>query len=219
MKKKEIQETIERYSKRLEQYGVSEMALGWGEKGRSKLRYEILLSQWNFDNSSVLDAGCGFGELLDYMLQKGITNFHYHGMDINNRFIHIAKAKYGDTARFSLKNMLEADEEDEADFILSSGVFNHKLDDNIGFIKATFEKFNSLCRKGFAVNFLSDKVSFRPEHTYHANPPEILALAYQYSNNVVLRNDYMPFEFTVFINKFSEIHPKLTVYQEFVKYE
>ncbi len=218
MKKKEIRATIERYNKRLDQFGVSEQALGWGDKGRSKLRYEMLLSQWNFNQASVLDAGCGFGDLYDYMRRKGIINFRYHGMDINEGFIRVAKEKYGNTAVFSVKNMLEADEKDRVDFVLSSGAFNHQLDDNMGFINSALEKFNALSKLGFAANFLSDKVSYRKDDTYHADPSQILALAYQYSNNVVLRNDYMPFEFTVFVNKFSAINVKRTVYNEFVKY-
>lgn len=218
MKKNEILEAVNRYNQRLEQFGISEQALGWGEKGRAKLRYNILLSQWDFDNSSVLDAGCGFGDLFGYMVQKGCRNFKYLGLDINSAFIHIAKEKYRGSATFHVKNLLEQEGETSVDFILSSGVFNHKLEDNMGFISASFKKFNSLSTRGFAANFLSDKVTFRNDDMFYASPPEILTLAYQYSNNIVLRNDYMPFEFTVFVNKFAEIDGKLTVYKEFAKH-
>lgn len=217
MNQKEIDDAVKRYNQRLEEHGISEQALGWGEKGRAKLRYKILLSQWDINNSTVLDFGCGFGDLLGYIEQNGLTNVAYTGIDINQNFLTIAKDRYKQ-AHFLKMDLLNEEMNASYDFIFSSGVFNHALEDNIAFIKKCFEKFNQLSNKGFAVNFLSDKVSLKYDYTYHSNPAQILDLAYKYSNNVVLRNDYMPFEFTVFVNKFSQIDDKYTVYNEFVKY-
>jgi len=217
MNEKEIQHAIDRFNKRLEQFGISEQSLGWGTKGRARLRYEILMSQWDLNNSSVMDLGCGFGDMFEYMSDKGI-NTKYTGIDINPNFITIAKEKHGDKATFQEKNLLTEETTEQFDFVLSSGVFNHVLEDNMGFIKACFDKFDKISTKGFAANFLSDKVGFQYEYTFHASPAAILDLAYQYSNNVVLRNDYMPYEFTVFINKFAEVDEQTTVYKDFVKY-
>jgi len=220
MNENEINDAINRYNKRLEEHGVSEKALGWGEKGRAKLRYEILLSQWCFNDSSVLDFGCGFGGMYDYMMSQKINNFQYTGIDINEKFIDIAKNshKKEENANFFVANLLCDKSDEKFDFILSSGVFNHKLENNKHFIESCFEKFNEYSNKGFAVNFLSDKVAYKYEYTFHSDPAYILELAYKYSNNIVLRNDYMPFEFTVFINKYSQIDPVNTVYNEYLKY-
>ena len=68
------------------------------------------------------------------------------------------------------------------------------------------------------MNFLSDKVEYELENTYHANPAKVLDLAYNYSNKIILRNDYMPFEFTVFIDKKNEFDKNKVVYPEFLKY-
>lgn len=217
MNEKEIQHAIDRFNKRLEQFGISEQSLGWGTKGRARLRYEILTSQWDLNNSTVLDFGCGFGDLFDHITDKG-ASVKYTGIDINPNFITIAKEKHGDRATFYEKNLLTDGIDEEFDFVFSSGVFNHVLEDNEGFIKAAFEKFNKIAKKGFALNFLSDKVAFQYEYTYHVSPAFILDLAYKYSNNVVLRNDYMPYEFTIFINKFAELDEQYTVYKDFVKY-
>ena len=214
----EIEDAINRYNKRLDEFGVSEQALGWSKKGRAKLRYEILLSQWDFNDQCILDFGCGFGDMLACLNEKKMHNVSYTGVDINSNFIAIAKEKYHESANFLVSNILEDEMDNTFDFILSSGVFNHKLGNNMGFIKNCFHKFNQLCSKGFAVNFLSDKVDFTYDYTFHANPGDILNLAYQYSNNVVLRNDYMPFEFTIFVNKFSVIDKEYTVYNEYLKY-
>jgi trans-aconitate methyltransferase len=217
MNQKEILETIDRYNQRLKEFGVGEQALGWGEKGRAKLRYEILLSQWNFNSASVVDFGCGFGDLYTYMLKKGFTGVRYMGIDINPQFISMAKKKHPD-CNFLLLNLTEENLTERFDFILSSGVFNHHLSDNFAFIEKCFEKFNLISEKGFAVNFLSDRADAPYDNTYHANPSRVLELAYKYSNNVILRNDYMPFEFTIFVNKFSSVSKRSGVYMEYERY-
>lgn len=217
MNNNEIRETIKRYNSRLDEYGVSEQALGWGEKGRAKLRYEILLSRWDVSGSAVLDFGCGFGDMFGYISAKGISGVQYTGVDINNRFIEIAKQRY---RRASFLCSCEQDPVPSTvfDFVFSSGVFNHALEDNMGFIKDSFDNFNNMSKSGFAVNFLSNKVDFQYDYTFHADPAQILELAYTYSNNVVLRNDYMPFEFTIFVDKQTEVDEQFTVYKDYLDY-
>jgi len=217
MNKNEIRETIERYNSRLDQYGVCEQALGWGEKGRAKLRYEILLSRWDISGCSLLDFGCGFGDMFNYISAKGIPDVKYTGVDINNRFIEIAKQRHK-RAEFLCGEVQEFIFSPRFDFVFSSGVFNHALEDNMGFIKKSLDSFDRMSKRGFAVNFLSNKVDFQYDYTYHADPSEILKLAYNYSNNVVLRNDYMPFEFTIFVDKKAEVDDQYTVYKDYLNY-
>src|SRR5690349_18585775 len=128
MNTEEIKDAINRYNKRLEEHGISEQALGWGAKGRAKLRYEILLSQWNLDHSSILDFGCGFGDMFDYINEKGFKDVSYTGIDINDNFINIARQRHEKGAEFILGNLFELPTVKTFDFILSSGVFNHKLE-------------------------------------------------------------------------------------------
>jgi hypothetical protein len=71
---------------------------------------------------------------------------------------------------------------------------------------------NELALKGIAVNFLSDKVDFEHPHTFHSNPGKILEMCYGFSRNIVFKNDYMPFEFTVYIRKDKQIDPEKIVY-------
>jgi SAM-dependent methyltransferase len=218
MKPHETAAALERYDRRLAEYGVTEKALGWGDKGRSRIRFEVLISHWMLPGSSVLDVGCGFGDLLGYMRWKNVEPASYLGVDINPNLIAIARERYP-SGRFLVADIEDAGFNERHDFVLSSGVFNHRMDDNAAFIGSMLERFDALSTEGFAMNFLSNRVQFELENTYHADPCGILDLAYRYSNNVVLRNDYMPFEFTVFVNKRSQIDAALTVYEEFVKYE
>jgi len=52
------------------------------------------------------------------------------------------------------------------------------------------------------------------DHLHYSDPCAILEMAYGYSNRVVLRNDYMPWEFTVFVDKRTDFDPDLGVYPD-----
>ena len=114
------------------------------------------------------------------------------------------------------KDIFDSNESNQFDFAVSSGVHNFKLEDNLSFIKDTFRRLNELTTKGFAMNFISNKVDeeFKKDHVYYTDPKIILDLSYKYSRRVVLRNDYMPFEFTVFVNKQDKFDSEKVIYTD-----
>jgi hypothetical protein len=218
MKENEKKDVIKRYSERLKEFGVSPKTLGW-DKERHFLRYHILLSQFNFQkDDSLLDFGCGFGDMFDFCKKKNL-DVNYFGVDINPDLIKEGQMKYPEI-HLSAIDFLKDESKQEYDYIVSSGVHNLKLIDNWEFINETFEKFNQVSRKGFALNFISNQVdtAFKKDHLYYTDPTEILKLAYSFYRRVVLRNDYMPFEFTIFIDKSDKFNSDKVVYQDYLKY-
>jgi hypothetical protein len=199
-----------RYNDRLLKYGYSEEALGW-TKNKNDMRFKALLSEWRADlnNASICDFGCGFGDLFGYLKSHTeLDSIQYCGIEINQKLVEIGREIYPD-AEFWVGDFVNEPFDRTFDFAFSSGVFNHKLSfqDEYDFISECLNKLNAISRKGYAVNFLSDKVDYKLEHTFHSNPGKILELVYQHSRHVVLRNDYMPFEFTVYVRKDIQIDP------------
>lgn len=215
MNEKDRENTVKRYSERFAKHGYSEEALGWS-RNKNEVRFEALISEWKSElqGASIADFGCGFGDLFGYVKNNlGITNIDYTGIDINPDLIAEGKARYPE-AKFWVGDINETLPNTKFDFIFSSGVFNHKLEfvDEYDFIKDCIKQLDTMSTKGFAVNFLSDKVEYKLEHTFHSNPGKILDIFYQYSNHIVLKNDYMPFEFTVFLRKDKAIDSQKIIY-------
>lgn len=214
MTNEEAKKVIERYSERLQKFGPTHQTLGWDKK-RHRLRYKILLSNWEFkQDETILDFGCGFGEMSEVITQQNFPLI-YSGCDINGDLIAAGNKLY---PNINLMHMdFLADESKSFDYIVSSGVHNLKLEDNWSFIEDTFEKFAKCSKVGFAINFISNNVDseYIKDHLYYSNPSKILELAYKYSKRVILRNDYMPFEFTIFINLNDEFDKDLVVYESF----
>lgn len=215
MEKSDLTNILETYNEKYKIFGYSPKTLGWDKKSH-QLRYYILLDQWDLNGKTVLDFGCGFGDMYGYAKEKGI-NFVYHGIDINKNLITEGKKRYPGVF-LEVKNIFSDKLDKEFNYIFSSGVHNFKLKDNWGYIKESFNLFDKYSTHGFAINFISNKVDFKKDDIYYSDPSEVLNLAYKYSNRVVLRNDYMPFEFTVFVNKQKDFDKKYAVYPEFLKY-
>jgi SAM-dependent methyltransferase len=210
---------IERYTRRFGTHGYSPKTLGWN-KGNQDIRFDVLTSQYNFRGKRILDIGCGFGDLIGTLGAKYGEDFLYHGVDLVPALIEEARRLHSrSNATFSCADILDESFAGEYDYAIASGIFNHKLKavTNYTVIEAIASKALRLARDGIAFDFLSDKVDYRHAHTFHSSPEKILGLAYRFSRNVVLRNDYMPFEFSVFINKddsFSEHSSVFNLYKQ-----
>ena len=200
LSKKDSNKIITRYTDRYTKFGHSPKTLGW-DKGKQFLRFSILTSYFNLKSKSVLDIGCGFGDAIDYF-NKVFKKYEYSGIDIVPKLIAEAKRKHAGKT-FYCSDFLEMKLKRKFNFAFGSGIFNFKLEksDNYGYIENVIKKSLESVDEGVAFDFLSDKVDFKYEHTFHSSPEKILKIAYKYSNNIILRNDYMPFEFCLIIFK------------------
>lgn len=195
--------TVEKYRKGYAEYGYSPKTLGW-DKGRQDIRFEVLLSFFECQGKSILDIGCGFGDLNRVLSRQNAGDYNYTGVDIVSELIDEGQKHYPqEHINFINADFLEHSFTKTFDIVVASGIFNHKFDSgkNDLFVERVLNKAWSICKEGFAFDFLSDKVDYRHDHTYHNNPERTLGLAYGLSRNVSLRNDYMPFEFCLYVGK------------------
>ncbi|MGE5314727.1 MAG: class I SAM-dependent methyltransferase [Acidobacteriota bacterium] len=216
LKKTDIDTTVSRYTERYRQFGYSPKTLGW-DKGKQDLRFAILTSAMDPEERTMLDIGCGFGDLISF-LDRRCGSYHYVGIDLVPQLIETAKERHPQH-EFFCGDFLSSSFRQECSYAVGSGIFNFKLKegDNYDYIDAVIGKALRLSSLGVAFDFLSDKVDYRYEHTFHSSPSRVLDIAYQYSKNIVLRNDYMPFEFSVFITKDMSFDKSDTIFTEFKK--
>lgn len=214
MKKQTVKTLLDIYEKRYQKFGISPKSLGW-DKNRARLRFNILASLWDLKGASILDFGCGFGDFYDFLIHdKKIKKITYTGIDINPTFVEIAKKRHPNGRFLVCTNPSELQ---QFDYIFASGIFNDNIPYAKKHIEDTITAIAGHCRKGFAVNFLSDKVQYRLPHATHTDPSWALALGYRFSNNIILRNDYMPFEFTLFVDLSTPFDKQTAIYMNYRK--
>lgn len=211
---------VNRYTERYKEFGYSPKTLGW-DKGKQLLRFSILSKIMPVtDNFSVMDIGCGFGDLYAYLSDSYGDKIQYFGIDIVPALIQEGKRRFSSSnAKLICGDFLEMSFDQHFDCCLGSGLFNFKLEeeDNYKYIENVIKKAFEISDIGVAFDFLSDQVDYTYELTFHSNPAKILSIAYKYTRNVVLRNDYMPFEFALYMYKDDGFQKEDTVFSRYKK--
>ena len=218
----DTKETAKYYQELFKQHGYSPKTLGW-DKEKQYLRFSVLMSEFkDLTTPRILDIGCGFGDL-NYFLKDTFSEYSYTGIDITPELIETAKEKYHgkDNIKFILGDFITEKFESSFDVAVASGTFNTKFSSgrNKEFIEKAMAKAFEVANEGIAFDFLSDKVDYQHEHTFHSSPEEILSMAYSHSRNLILYNNYMPFEFSVIVFKDDTFSIKDTLFKRRMRFE
>ena len=114
---------IERtYSKSLKEYGPNDpRSIHWGDRKTQEYRFKILLELRapDLNTSSVVDLGCGLGDLYGYLKKRGFKG-KYVGIDATPSMIRAAKKRYPVQFKLGSSSVL-------ADYCFISGTFNDRL--------------------------------------------------------------------------------------------
>ena len=188
------------YQEEFKKYGYS-LASIMIPKGASDARFKAKFDIGNLSGCKILDVGCGFGHMLDYLQAWGIPA-QYTGVDICPPFIEIAKERHPG-ADFRLLDILNSHITEKWDWVFLVGAFNVTPQKQRWwpYVQAMITRMYDLCRKGVAVDFLSSYVDFKKPHAFHAHPEKVFTFAKQLSRRVTLRHDYMAYEFTLYVYK------------------
>ena len=199
MKPEERQQTVERYAERLQRHGPVVQALGWRDQAQQELRFRVMADGLReFANASVLDLGCGFGDLYRY-LAGCAAGLRYVGCDISPDLLQVARERHPQV-QFDLRNVLDAPYPEQSfDYVFISGMFNYRIEDNAAFLQQTLAAAYHMCARGIAANMMTDQVDYRDEHLHYFSPERVLRFCRTLSRRVALRHDYPLYEFTVFV--------------------
>jgi SAM-dependent methyltransferase len=200
---------VDRYERRLREHGHSPETLGWGKLAREHVRFAVMADVVReVGAASVLDVGCGFADLFDYLVQEEWTG-RYTGIDIVPGLLAAARRRHptldlheADVATFQPANA------SGFDVVVASGVFNARLrsGDNREHIARSVERMFALCRRAICVDFLSTYVDFEQPDAWHTDPAWAFALGRGLSKRLRLRHDYLPFEFALIVYR-DDAHP------------
>lgn len=185
------------YESHLKKHGIYDpQALSWSSPEAQLVRFQALLEVGDLENQSILDVGCGLGDLYQF-LKLNFDSFSYLGVDLVPALIKKAKIKYPE-AKFIAKDILEFPQK-TFDYVLSSGAFSFKVKNHKKVYFKMIEKIYSLSKKATAFNML-DREGHVDDDLFAAyDRGEILSFCQALSPKVRLINDYSPQDFTIFL--------------------
>ncbi len=191
------------YKQKVEEFGPERPeALSYNSRETQEARFEVL-STLIIDSTScsILDVGCGVGDLSWYLKQKIGAQFAYTGLDIVPEMILAAEQKYPD-AKFICADFLAADI-GQYDYVLSSGamtVFFSTRDQQLEYVKKFIAKMYACSKLGCAFNLLDERAESMylfDERYFYANPLEILDFCRSICANAEFVEGYLPNDFTL----------------------
>lgn len=181
------------YNQLLSEYKDGPKVVGWGSKESQELRFKILCEIGNLKDKTILDYGCGLGDLYQFLKKYQIRE--YVGYDINDKMVEKAIEKYPDGIfRSFLIAMVY-------DYVLVSGTFNLQVKNWQRETYKTLEEIWGICRWGMAVNFLSSFGKYKDKKCYYADPIEILKFISTLTTKFVIRQDYKENDFCIYAYK------------------
>ena len=79
-KQQELKKKTGSYQKAFKKYGVHPKTLRWISEKSAELHLKELVADLDFEGKSVLDVGCGFGDILPHISRKA-KKFDFTGID------------------------------------------------------------------------------------------------------------------------------------------
>jgi SAM-dependent methyltransferase len=198
-------ETSRFYESHVRRYGYSYRALGFGRRSSQEKRFGAVAGLGALDGASLLDVGCGFGDLLAWLRARGVRP-RYTGLDFCTPMIERCRRRFNEecadrTARFVTGDALTwqpgAEDEKTFDYVVASGIFGYAAKDTRLRIQPTLERLYGMTRVGMAVNFLSGRAPARSPGRLYVQPADVLEYALRLTPAVRLDHTYMPNDFTL----------------------
>lgn len=164
------------YQKTLEKHPRGVKSYRWWCKAEQYSRFQELLkiagTLKNLSGNSVLDIGCGRGDLYGYFIKKNVL-VRYTGVDIMPQFIDEAKMLYR-KAEFIQSPFLEWNTAKRYDYVFASGLISTRISDNEKYMKQSISKMWELTKQGLVFNFLTVFRNDKLQHWYYYDPGKVL---------------------------------------------
>lgn len=187
-------------------HGCTTDALHWASRGEQKVRFRVLAGIGIRGGDSLLDVGCGFADLRDWLRAHAIE-VEYTGVDLSPEIVAEAARRHADAAvlcgelfdvdsRFAPKSF---------DWVVCSGMFNWQLHDDGAYARRVIARMFELCRFGVAFNMLDarSRSMRRLTELVAFDPDTVLEYCGTVAPDSTCLSDYLPGDFTIYMRRFA----------------
>jgi len=147
------------YARLLQQHGRSPQALAERNSDKDLEFYQHLFTGIELPaHASVLDIGCGMGDLIDFLQSRQVAFDRYLGIDLVGAFVEICQNEYLSPCRFEQANFVaEAFMPDEQfDFVVNMGVLVSRVVSYDNYVAYSIDKMLAFSRKHVLFNVITE---------------------------------------------------------------
>lgn len=197
---KKVEQIKTYYQPKLDKEQPDFKVLGWESEEAQKLRFAMLTDNISLEGKTLLDVGCGLGNLFQFIHSKNI-NVKYTGIDILKEMIDRASANNPD-GTFMFLDIFNDNPfpEKSFDVIYTSGIFNLNLGNNKDFLSKAIGLFAKTAREAIVFNLLHIASPDREDRYYYFDPDEVKKIIDDLSfgfKSIEIVEQYLKNDFTV----------------------
>jgi len=180
-------------------------ALGWKAEESQLKRFQVLSTVGDLNGCSLLDVGCGYGDLKGY-LDGRFSDFTYIGIDQMPEFIAEAKERYKDCAdTFFYQTDFTAVTFPRVDYVMASGVLSYRCN-SPDFYTGMIRKMYEAATSAVAFNMLDAAIFTEHPLLVGHDFAEVVTFCKSLSPRVKVARGYQEDDFTVFVYRGRVIH-------------
>ncbi|MFA9462559.1 class I SAM-dependent methyltransferase [Thiohalorhabdus sp. Cl-TMA] len=189
----------EYYSELVGAHGANPLSCDYGRPTSQKRKFGAVAEVMPLSGKHVLDVGCGLGDFADY-LDAEIGKVQYTGVEIAPAMLKEARQLRPHLDLRQL-DILRETPEGQFDLVTANGIFYLLGTDAKYLTEKIITRMFSLTRYAVAFTTLSTWTDYQESGEFYADPLETLSFCRTLTPWVVLRHDYAPHDFTVYLYK------------------
>lgn len=172
----------------------------WSDAASQQARFRVLLDHVELDGRSLLDIGCGLGDLWGLLKARGVA-VRYTGVDLIEKMVAAAQERHPD-GRFLCRDVFSGDAGlGPFDVVFASGPFNLNLGNKEQFLARAVPTLLDLAGDVLVFNLLHDRAREKYDHCAYYDPADVLAVLAPLPCEASVLDDYLPNDFSVICRK------------------
>ena len=205
-----VEQTVEPFSRIADyyreligKYGHDPRACDYGRAQSQLIKFRVLSEVTPLDHCSVLDVGCGFADFAGFLSDR-FDGVQYSGIDLCPDMISQAKLS-SPGLDLRVANVADVAFDRSFDVVVANGIFYLLGEQAPGLMQHMIERMFSFATRAVAFNSLSTWTRDQEPGEFYADPLQTLEFCRGLTPWVVLRHDYHPRDFTVYLYKSARI--------------
>ncbi len=139
---------IKNYQNQFNKFGVNPSSLFIPGR-KQNVRFNVIKEIGIKNNDSILDVGCGFGDLFAFLKETINYDGRYKGIDITPEFIEVCRSRYPNED-FKVLDILHDEITDIWDYVVLTGTLNIKIGEgHADFVKKMLAKMFALSKNRY----------------------------------------------------------------------
>ncbi len=197
---------VQHYERCLAEHGDGSRAVDWNSEESAAVRYDVMLDLLSAKSGpvSLLDFGCGLGELKHHIERRGLSHVQYEGLDISQAYADAARERLPGTTIHCVDVLDGAAHLPDYDYIVMNGIFTRRENlshrEMLLYMERLTKRLFENTRRGLAFNVMSTCADWKSDELFHPSFDELAEMICgSLSPQMTLRNDYGLYETTCYV--------------------